>query len=75
MQNWNAWNRIVFHTETVYLFFTDLFEIELFEHFLNWIAWNKTAFDIETVYCMLSWNVWNKSVMIFNWTVLTFNGL
>ena len=60
MLSWIVWNRTVFEIETVYLYETELLEIELFWHLnvckqksiliLNWIIWNGTVFDIETVY-------------------------
>ena len=50
MLNWILCKRTVFDISTVYLDWTELFEIEQSELLLNWIAWNNTVFDSETVY-------------------------
>ena len=41
---------------------------------LDWIVWNRIAFDIKAMYSY-STELFEIEVLLFNWTVLTFNSV
>ena len=39
---------------------------------LNWIVWNKTVLNRTKLYSYANISCLNRTVLTFNWTVLTF---